>query len=115
MSFLNKLFGGGSGAKSLSAKEFVAKYGEQKGIILDVRTDNEYRSGHLKGAVRADFLGGEFQQKIASLDPSKTYYLYCASGGRSGRASQMLVEKGFENVYNVGGFSELAMSGFPLA
>lgn len=104
----------GNSVKKISASEFVELYKTQKGIILDVRTQSEYDSGHLKGAQKADLLSGEFSRKMNQLDPNKTYYLYCRSGGRSGKASKMLAKQGFENVYNIGGFGALQATGFKI-
>lgn len=55
---------------------------------------------------------GEFEEKLDSLDKSKTYYLYCASGNRSGKAAEIMKENGFENVHNLGGYNDLVEAGF---
>ncbi len=101
--------------QEISAEEFVELYPTQPGIILDVRTQSEYEGGHLEGARKADLMNGEFT-KIAQeeLDPEQTYYLYCRSGNRSGSAAVFLVNNGFENVYNIGGFDALDAAGFPI-
>lgn len=93
--------------------DFVERYKTQAGIILDVRTASEYMAGHLQGARKADFLSGEFAETIQELDASETYYLYCRSGQRSSKAANLLVENGFEKVYNIGGYSALENAGFP--
>ncbi|MCU0390255.1 MAG: rhodanese-like domain-containing protein [Thermoflexibacter sp.] len=49
------------------------------------------------------------------MDRDQTYYLYCRSGARSGKAAEMLEQAGFSKVFNVGGFEELANAGFEVA
>lgn len=97
----------------LSAAEFREMNQQQPGVVLDVRTPGEYSTGHLQGATNYDFLGGEFNRNMGNLDKSEVYYLYCASGNRSGTAAQMMVNAGFSKVYNVGGFSDLKAGGLP--
>ncbi|PKD43433.1 rhodanese-like domain-containing protein [Rhodohalobacter barkolensis] len=96
----------------ISAQEFKEKVEEERGVVIDVRSKMEYDEGHLKLADELiDFNAGEFHNKVDSLDKDKTYYLYCRSGNRSGQAARLMKSKGFENVYNVGGFDDLARNG----
>ena len=97
----------------INASMFRDKLNKERGVVIDVRTKNEYDQGHLSITdAQYDFLTGEFQEKIDSFDKNKTYYLYCRSGNRSGQAARIMQNKGFENVYNVGGFEDLAGNGF---
>ncbi len=77
-------------------------------VILDVRTDEEVAEGMIEGAIQIDYRGENFRDEVAKLDTSKTYVVYCRSGGRSSAASEMMSEElGFENVNNLlGGYSE---------
>ena len=85
----------------------------EPGVVIDVRTDQEYNSGHLTlSKYQYDFSGGEFARKIETLDKDKTYYLFCRTGNRSGQAARLMKKNGFENVYNVGGFKGLVEEGF---
>lgn len=72
-------------------------------IILDVRTPDEFNSGHLPGAVNIDIQGYDFHEQIENLDPARAYYVYCRSGGRSGTACRFMQSKGFGEVYNLAG------------
>lgn len=72
-------------------------------VLLDVRTPAEYNQEAFEGAINIDIMGADFAQKIAQLDKSKTYLVYCRSGNRSGSACQMMSAAGFENVYNLSG------------
>lgn len=97
----------------ISPSEFKEKVQNDPGVVIDVRTDEEYQNGHLTlTKSQYDFLSGEFEEHLDTLDEDKTYYLYCRSGNRSGQAARLMKKKGFENVYNVGGFEELADEGF---
>lgn len=93
--------------------DWKQKIEEEPGVIVDVRTQNEYDQGHLADAdLQFDFNSGEFEEKVDDLDKDKTYYLYCRTGNRSGKAAELMKKRGFENVHNIGGFNDLANSGF---
>lgn len=97
----------------IGAKEFKEKIEEKRGVVIDVRSRPEYEAGHLKKTdLQYDFNSGEFHNKVGELNSNETYYLYCRSGNRSGKAARFMKSQGFENVYNVGGFEELANNGF---
>lgn len=70
-------------------------------ILLDVRTPKEYSNGHLISAVNINYYGDNFDKKIDKLDKSKPIVVYCKSGGRSSKSALKLVEKGFEQIYNL--------------
>lgn len=75
-------------------------------VILDVRTPEETAEGTIPGAITIDFLGDSFDAEIAKLDKSKSYLVYCKSGGRSVGASNKMIETGFSDVTNMmGGYS----------
>ena len=85
-------------------------------LVLDVRTGQEFAGGHLEKALNLDFNGPDFQGQLAGLDKSKPYLVYCAVGGRSGKAAKLMQEMGFQQVYNVSeGFPELKSAGIPTA
>ena len=90
----------------------TAKLMQQPGVIvLDVRTPDEYATGHIQGAQNLDFRAPDFVQQIAQLDPAKTYVLYCASGNRSNQAIKLMQEEGFPKVVNAGAFKTLKEGG----
>jgi rhodanese-related sulfurtransferase len=68
-------------------------------VILDVRTEEEVAQGSIPGAVSIDFKRDDFEQNIARLDKEKTYFVYCASGVRSSKAADRMVELGFTKLY----------------
>lgn len=103
----------GNETDRLSAEEFKKKYQEEKGLVIDVRSAGEYDSGHLSITnYNFDVTNGQLQSKLSSLDKEETYYLYCRSGNRSNSALQIMKKNGFEKVYNIGAYSQLARAGF---
>ena len=88
----------------MSAEIFKDNY--PKGLLLDVRTHEEYSEGHIEGALNLDIYDKQFSIELDKLDKTKPVYVYCKSGGRSSNASEIMKEKGFKEVYNlVGGYS----------
>ena len=73
------------------------------GIVLDVRTSDEFNQSSMNGATNIDIMAGNFTQKIESLDKNKTYFVYCRSGNRSGNACKLMSNVGFEHLYNLSG------------
>ncbi len=83
--------------------------------IIDVRTPDEFAAGHVEGAINIDLTSPDFATKIAELDPSGNYALYCRSGNRSGQAVQYMTEQNFTNVTNLGSREEAAEAlGLPI-
>ena len=93
--------------ETLAPEAFKAKLeAAPDAVLLDVRTPEEVSQGIIMGAKNIDFKGSEFDQQLASLDKDKTYFVYCASGGRSGKTANLLKDKGFTKVYTLeGGFT----------
>ncbi len=100
----------------LTADEF-AKGIKQPGVqLLDCRTAGEFRSGHLEGALQADWTDeGQFAERTRYLDKSKPVYVYCLSGSRSSGAADMLRAQGYREVVNLkGGLIAWKKAGQPL-
>lgn len=106
----------GQAFKNLPPKDFWEAYQQDNNaILLDVRTPAEYREAHLKGARLIDINGGNFVQEIEKLDKSKTYYVYCRSGGRSSTACGIMSGKGFDKLVNMsGGITRWMAEGMPV-
>lgn len=76
-------------------------------LVVDVRTVDEYRSGHLVGAQSIPVEDPElWNARTAPLDRGRPTIVYCRSGRRSLAAAQMLVEAGFTEVYDLGGVQD---------
>ncbi len=72
-------------------------------IVLDVRTKEEFDSGHIQNALNIDFFSSAFEKEIEKLDKSKAYLIVCKSGNRSKLAQKIMAKLGFENTQNVSG------------
>ena len=90
---------------NLSESEWVKLHDEsEESVIIDVRTDDEFSTGYIEGAVNIDFyMGNKFISEIDKLDKSKSYFIYCKSGARSGQTCELMKQKGFKKVYNLEG------------
>ena len=84
-------------------------------VVIDVRTPEEFASGHLADARNIDVQADSFHTEVDALDRDATYVLYCRSGARAGAAGEMMLEMGFTDVANAGGFEDLASAGLPTA
>ena len=73
------------------------------GLLLDVRTDNEFAQGHLRGAQQIDFYRDDFAHALEKLDKDQPVFIYCRSGNRSGKAAKQMKAMGFSAVYNLEG------------
>ncbi len=94
-------------AKLLEAKPDV--------VILDIRTGEEFKDGHLAKAVNIDFYDKAFGEKIDKLDKDKTYLVHCAVGGRSTKSLDQFKAKGFKNIYHLdGGYKAWEAAGKPV-
>ena len=71
--------------------------------LIDVRTPDEFKGGHVKHAVNIDWRGSDFAKQTEALDKSKPTYVYCLSGGRSAQAVASLEKQGFTNIIEMGG------------
>ncbi len=85
------------------AGELIESSSAQDLTILDVRQPKEYEQGHIPGAKLLPL--PELDSKLDDLDPARPTLVYCAVGGRSRMAAQMLSGRGYQTVYNLkGGF-----------
>lgn len=77
-----------------------------EGYWIDVRSEREFESGHVDGAVNIPYT--EIADRIAEVteDKDARLYLYCRSGRRSAIAADALADLGFSDVTDVGGFRE---------
>tara|TARA_B110000503_G_C7152995_1_gene416000 strand:+ start:1353 stop:1754 length:402 start_codon:yes stop_codon:yes gene_type:complete len=93
-----------SSYKVLAANEFKAALEkEESPQLIDVRRAAEFSAGTINGAKNYDILNGSFQKAMGTLDKSKPVYVFCAVGGRSGKASALLQENGFTQVIDLKG------------
>jgi thioredoxin len=100
---------------SLSTQEFAKTVASGKVQVLDVRTADEFKSGHLNKALQANWLDNkEFNDRTSHLDKNIPVYIYCLSGGRSGAAAEALRAKGFKVTNMEGGINAWKKNNLPL-
>ena len=102
----------GKDSTSVDIQQIKSAQSEGNALIIDVRSREEFKNGHLVEAdLNYDYNSGEFAEKYHQLDKSKTYYLHCRSGARSGKAAAMMRKNGYK-AHNIGGYEELVQAGF---
>jgi len=102
----------------LSPSEAAERMRSGDVLVVDVRDPTEVQqTGRIKGAVNVSRGMLEFRADPESpyhnpaFEKSRTILLHCASGGRSALAGKVLKDMGYTDVYNIGGFKELADGG----
>lgn len=99
----------------MDAPAFQRLAAEKGGLFLDVRTPGEVARGHLPDATIIDINDERFGQKLDLMPKAKPIFVYCASGGRSAAAADLMIKKGFTEVYNLeGGIGSWARAGLPI-
>lgn len=79
-------------------------------LLIDVRTPEEYKAGHVENALNINFFDENFTDQIKELNTDKTLYLYCRSGKRSMNASKALSALGYKVVNLEGGYNAYSAS-----
>ncbi len=69
--------------------------------VIDLRTPEEFATGHIPGAVMIDFKSPDFKTELAKLDASQEYLFHCKSGGRSTQSLDAWKELGFGKLYHL--------------
>lgn len=97
----------------ISADSLKVMLNGEHGILLDVRTPEEFAEGHLPGAINIDYKNEGFSAALDTLDKTKQYEVYCRSGHRSNESAVMMSKKGFKKVYDLeGGILKWQEKGF---
>lgn len=103
-------------ASGLVTPQQAAELAADPGVtVIDVRTPEEFAAGHLSGATMIDFYAPDFADQIGALDRAQPYLVYCRSGNRSGQATALMAQLGFEHVADLdGGVVAWEDAGLPL-
>jgi rhodanese-related sulfurtransferase len=84
------------------AMELIKKHsGDTNFVILDVRTPEEFNSGHLEKAILIDYKSANFQDKVRRLDKNKKYLVYCRGGVRSLAVVEIMEKQNFNCLYHL--------------
>lgn len=94
-----------SGTKILCAEKAVCEkiIAEEDVTIIDVRTPEEYKTGHLENAINLNFYEPAFEAELAKLEKDNPTIVYCAVGGRSAEAVKKMEEMGFSYIVEIKG------------
>jgi len=87
--------------EDVNAEKFHQLIEEGDGIIIDVRTTQEFSLGHIIDATNIDYYSKDFLDKLNLVRKDVPIYLYCRSGGRSSSAANKMEKLGFTKVYNM--------------
>jgi rhodanese-related sulfurtransferase len=103
---------GANAHQRITPQEYQAGYAKRGHLLVDVRTAEEFRSGHIPGAINIALQ--DLPQRMDTLPKDQPIVLYCRSGARSNNAAQMLAKAGFENVHDLGGIMRWQAQGLPV-
>lgn len=103
LAFFSLLILTGCQSNTGSKEELDEILAENNYIIVDVRTNEEYASSHIVGAINIPY--DEINENI-NLDKNKKILVYCQSGNRSQKAFVSLINMGYD-VFNMGGIDDI--------
>ena len=75
-------------------------------VVIDVRTPQEYESGHIENSINIEWQ--DIKEVDNTLSKEQKIYLYCRSGNRSQKSTDILTKLGYKNVKNLGSISDAA-------
>jgi phage shock protein E len=73
-------------------------------VVVDVRTEAEWNTGHLEGALHIEWQ--DIMKISSSIRKDEEIFLYCRSGNRSGKATKILIDAGYINAKNAGSIAD---------
>lgn len=88
-------------ASAAQAAELMKK--DANIVVLDIRTPDEYSSGHIPKSINIDFSANNFADEVKKLDASKTYLVHCGSGGRSTSSLKVFSKLNFHHIIHLDG------------
>lgn len=97
MSIFSSIFGPGIDELTAQARETPGS------IVIDVRSPEEYRDGHIEGAASIPLVSIPATASKRLPDKNAPIYAYCLSGARSAQAVRELERQGYTKVVNMGG------------
>lgn len=107
MSFFNNLFGS---VPSVTITECTDKISQKPApILLDVRSTEEYRNGHISGATSIPL--DRLPTRMNKLSKSREIICICRSGSRSKRATKQLIDAGYQAINLKGGMKAWSKAG----
>ena len=84
-------------------------------VVIDLRTEAEFKTGHIAGAKNIDFRGADFAKQLDALDKGKTYLVHCGSGRRSTSSLEIFQSQKFTSILHLNdGFKAWEAAGKPV-
>lgn len=87
----------------VNVDQFAKMVDGNKGIVLDVRTPEEWAEGTISDATKINYYDNDFADQVDKLNKEEPVLVYCKKGGRSSSAAEILKQKGFKKVFNLEG------------
>ena len=84
-----------------SVSEFKNTMNKKGATLVDIRTPEEFKAGHIPGAIMVDWKKRSFRNYILNIPQDKPVLIYCRSGNRSAKAADAMQALGFEEIYNL--------------
>ncbi|GIV85111.1 MAG: hypothetical protein KatS3mg052_2118 [Candidatus Roseilinea sp.] len=113
LNLLKSLMGGGTGT-TISPHRYKAEFvdAQKPHTLVDVRTAEEFKSGHIPGAINIDVQ--TLARRLDDIPRDRAVVLYCRSGNRSSYAAHILQRAGYAEVYDLGGIGDWRAAGYPI-
>lgn len=101
-------------AKTITPLDYLAQYAENNTphLLLDVRTPEEFATGHISGAVNIPLQS--LQSRLSEVPNDMPVIVYCRSGNRSAQASQILSQANYPTIFDMGGIIDWTSQGLPV-
>lgn len=114
MNFFHRLFGAAETSARMTGAEYQARFfgGKEPHTLIDVRTAQEFVTGSIPGAINIPVQ--ELGRKLEKVPQDRPVVVYCRSGSRSATAAGLLKQRGYGEVFDLGGIISWASSGYPL-
>jgi rhodanese-related sulfurtransferase len=102
------------GAQPISPGAYQSQFTttDTRHLLLDVRTPQEFASGHIPGAVNISV--ETLASRLNEVQTGQPIVVYCRSGNRSAQAAQILASAGYSTLYDLGGIIDWQAQGFPI-
>ncbi len=100
-------------SQRITPLEYQGRFGDgSPHLLIDVRTPEEFTSGHIQNAVNISV--ETLQARLDEVPSGTPVVVYCRSGNRSASAAKILVENGYQPVYDLGGIQDWVAQGLPI-
>jgi rhodanese-related sulfurtransferase len=100
--------------QKITPTEYQTKFAASSApyVLIDVRTPDEFATGHIHNAVNIPL--DSIETRLTEIPRTEPVVIYCHSGNRSGKASQILANAGYTQIYDLGGINAWTDQGFPI-